>query len=612
MRAGNTTVARGSILDRPADVLAAALPVFVCGLVLVVYATGELAGLISHARIPKVAIGQIGTIIAALPHHLADPKQAWPAAARPQLPGPLGFVLAALAVTTLAITGTVLAGRRLAAERRVRGYASRRQLGKTLSEHAALRRATTVRPSLKGLKYTVQDVAVCLGKTLDVGMTLWTSIENSVLLLAAPRQGKTSQVIIPWLRHWRGPALVTSIRIDVLLATAVLRAKRGKVLVFAPTRGVPWPDKARWSPVSGCEDFAVAFERADTMVQIGKPGKASDSRGAGFFGITATTMLAAWMHAAALNGGSMRDVVRWALDDRITEAITILAEHPYAEPGISSALDGIYRTESETRSNMFTTVRTAITPLLSERARDTFCPAPGEELDIEQFLRGNGTIYVIVPKKQARALAPLVSAFFDVVTETAKQIGETMPGGRLDPPLGILGDEIANIAPLENLPDLMSYAGGSGIFLVAVFQDFAQARDRWGEHAADMLWGSATVKMALGGLSGDELEEFSKLAGMYRETVTTHQHGTHGSSAQTSLNDRRTIYPDEVRTLSEDEHEALIIHATTPAVKVRMTRHYEGPDRDDYSAALAEAERITALERDRVMEPTISFEEIQA
>ena len=64
---------------------------------------------------------------------------------------------------------------------------------------------------------------------------------------------------------------------------------------------------------------------------------------------------------------------------------------------------------------------------------------------------------------------------------------------------------------------------------------------------------------------------------------------------QTTLQDRKTLTPGEVRTLSAARREALVIHATTPAVKVRMTRHYEGPNQDLYAAATAEARTIAGL-----------------
>jgi type IV secretion system protein VirD4 len=63
-----------------------------------------------------------------------------------------------------------------------------------------------------------------------------------------------------------------------------------------------------------------------------------------------------------------------------------------------------------------------------------------------------------------------------------------------------------------------------------------------------------------------------------------------------SLQDRKTITPDQVRTLSVRRREALLIHATTPAVKARLTRHYEGPHRREFAASVAEARRIAGLD----------------
>jgi type IV secretory pathway TraG/TraD family ATPase VirD4 len=139
----------------------------------------------------------------------------------------------------------------------------------------------------------------------------------------------------------------------------------------------------------------------------------------------------------------------------------------------------------------------------------------------------------------------------------------------------------------------MSFSGGTGIFVTAVLQSLAQARNRWGHDAAAMLWGAATVKAVLGGLAGEDLREVSELSGEYRETVISWQRGHGGSSLSSSLQDRKTLTPEQVRTLSAQRREALIIHATTPAVLTRMTRHYEGPAREIFAASVREA-RITA------------------
>jgi len=584
MAASNSTTARRPLLDGPSDYLIVLALIVVAFATIGTWATGQLAGLLTHASWPPVSFGQAFTVAEHLPRQLHDPKQAWPVRARPDLPGPTGFAVSAALVLAFLVTLASVAIRRGGQDRRVRGFASPRQLRRVMSAAAVVRTGPTMRPSLKGTKIQPIDVAVSLGRTM-AGLALWVAVESSVVVIAAPRQGKTSQIIIPWLTSWPGPALVTSIRRDVLSATAAVRRKLGPVLVLAPTGMIDWPDAVQWSPASGCEDFGKAMQRADVMVTVGKK-ETSDSSGAGYFGLTATSLLAAWLHAVALTGRTMDDVLEWGFNASLDESVKILANAPEAAPGIAKMLDSLYRNPSETRSNLFTTVQTALTPLFSKSARRSFAPSHGTGLDIEEFLRSNGTIYLLVKDTQATTLAPLISAFVDEVIETVTRIADESPGGRLDPPFGMVLDEVANVCPLPNLPALMSFAGGSGIFMTVILQSMAQARQRWGQDAAEMLMGAATVKVALGGLSGKELDAFSDLAGTYRESLTTYQSGSHGTTMQTTLQDRKVMTPEEIRTLDEMDREALIIHATTPVTKTRMERHYEGPNREAHAESV--------------------------
>jgi len=559
--------------------------------------TGQLATLLFDGRWAPVSVWQALGAAWQLPGHLNDPRQAWPASVRPQLPGPFGFVVAGS--LSAAVTGaiTVTLGRYALRNRPARGFASRAAAADDLSERAVLAKAAIVRPSLQGRRCQVTEAGVRMGRAIPSGMRLACSAEDSVAVVAAPRQGKSSSVIIPWLHGWPGPAVCTSIRPDVLLATAIPRRARGPVAVMAPTGMIGWPDKLRWSPTSGCADFNKAHARADVMVTVGKTRDGGDSTDSGFFAMNATNLLAAWLHAAALSQGSARDVLAWAFDERIDAPVRILAEHPGAADGAAQMLDALYRLPADTtRASLWTTAQTAVAPLLAPAARDTFMPGPGQETDLAAFLRAGGTCYVLADERRAATLAPVMSAFADDLIETAKGIADQMPGGRLDPPLGLFLDEVANIVPLPQLPALLSFAGGTGIFITAVLQSLAQARARWGHDAAAMLWGSATVKLILGGLAGEDLREVSELAGEYREMVTSWQHGHGGSSWSTSLQDRRTVTPEQVRTLSAARREALVIHATTPVVRARLTRHYEGPHAAEFAASVRQARRIAGLD----------------
>jgi type IV secretion system protein VirD4 len=594
---GNRTVARTGILSGDEDYIVAGLAVVVALVSLGVWLTGQLAALLFKGRWPHVSFSDAIQVALRLPAHLGDPSAAWPAAVRADLPAPFWIWITGMLV--MAVLGGVGGFAVMASVRRLphRGFATIAELRVSLSEAAVVKRGAVVRPSLRGTRTTVEDAGVRIGRSVPAGMRLAVSAEDSVLIEAAPRRGKTSRAIIPWLHTWPGSALVTSIRPDVLLATAIPRGERGPVAVMAPTGMITWPDVLSWDPVSRCDSFDRARARADVMVVVGKSEATSDSNDGGFFGLNATNLLAGWLHAAALSGGSVGDVLRWAFDERLDEPIRILASHPAAASGTAAMLDALYRLPADTtRSSLWATAQTAVAPLLAPAARQVFTPPAGTATDLAAFIAAGGTCYLLADERTASALAPVVSAFADDYIETAKTIADASPGGRLDPPLGLFLDEVANIVPLPQLPALMSFAGGTGIFVTAVLQSMAQARHRWGREGAAMLWGAATVKLILGGLAGDELREISDLAGEYRETLVTWQHGKGGHSFSSSLHDRKTIDPAAVRTLSDQRREALVIHATTPAVKVRMTPHFEGPHRGTFARSVTAARKIAGLD----------------
>ena len=556
---------------------------------------GEAAGLLARGALPRVAMTQSITIALHLPGHLGDPRGAWPLATASSLPGAPLFYLAGVLLLILG-AGLVLGAVRVWVrfKRRDDGFANRKDLAVHLAVPAVVKRGPVVRPSLASRAIELTDVGLPLGSSVPDKVRLAVSTEDSVVVIAAPRQGKSSQVVIPWTHRWPGSALVTSMRTDVLLATATLRAQRGPIAVIAPTGMTSWPSTVAWSPTAGCTNLDKARQRAEVMVTVGRSEK-QDSSNAGYFGANATNLLTLWLHAAALAGRSMREVLAWSLNDRNDTPVKLLRDHDDAAPGTAQLLDGLYRTPPETKSGLWTTVQTALAPLLSPTAQATFCPEDGEGFNLESFLRSNGTIYLLVAEKQATALAPLIAAFVDELIETAKRIADTLPGGRLDPPLGLFLDEIANVVPLPSLPALMSFAGGSGIFIAAILQSRAQAEARWGAEQAAMLWGAATVKLILGGLTGAELRDLSDLVGEYDRHMTTYQRSDDGAiSTGTSIQQHKTMTAEDIRTLDSVKREALVIHATTPAVKVRMTRHYEGPDATLHARAETEARTLLA------------------
>ena len=162
------------------------------------------------------------------------------------------------------------------------------------------------------------------------------------------------------------------------------------------------------------------------------------------------------------------------------------------------------------------------------------------------------------------------------------------------PPLLLALDEIANLTPLPSLPSLMAEGGGTGITTLAVLQSLAQARNRWGEHAADTLWDAATVKLVLGGLGKyRDLDDVARLIGETDEFVETRTRARAGDrSTSTSIRTVPVLPASALRTLPLGTG-VLLLRQARPAV-VDLTPWTRRPDAARLWADQAVVEHNTA------------------
>ncbi len=111
--------------------------------------TGQLAALLFLGRWPSVSFTMALGVAFRLPGHLADPRLAWPAAVRPDLPGAAPFAVCAVLALSVLSFATVLVVRWRLRHRTQRGYASPAEIRAVLSERAVIARGPVVRPSLR-------------------------------------------------------------------------------------------------------------------------------------------------------------------------------------------------------------------------------------------------------------------------------------------------------------------------------------------------------------------------------------------------------------------------------------------------------------------------------
>ncbi len=106
---------------------------------------------------------------------------------------------------------------------RIEGIADARDVQRAASQRELLRRASTLRPSLTDPK--PEQVDYLLGTSH--GKRVWTSVEDSILLIGPPRSGKGANIVINTILDAPGAVITTSTRPDNLTATLRARQARG-------------------------------------------------------------------------------------------------------------------------------------------------------------------------------------------------------------------------------------------------------------------------------------------------------------------------------------------------------------------------------------------------
>ncbi|MFI0742005.1 type VI secretion protein [Streptomyces sp. NPDC021100] len=276
-----------------------------------------------------------------------------------------------------------------------------------------------------------------------------------------------------------GPVLVTTSDPELWAETKDSRAKLGPVRVFDPGHLLDTPDRLRWNPSAGCESRTTAAARANALLAPVRPLSALDSLTAE----TAETLLGCWLHAAAVDGRPFRQVHRWAQGASAHEPVRILRTSPKAAAGAAGELESALTGHPERRDMAQELTARALNALSSVHIRDACNPNRSDVLALESFAAEMGTLYVVGeaiedPRTRPGAM-PLLTALAANVVERGRGVAERSPSGRLDPPLTLVLDDVAAVAPLPALPDLLEDGAELGMPTLALMRSEEQARTRW-------------------------------------------------------------------------------------------------------------------------------------
>jgi len=406
---------------------------------------------------------------------------------------------------------------------------------------------------------------------------------SSVAIVGPTRCGKTVGVISGVL-EWHGPAILSSVKTDLMAATIRWRRTLGEVRVFDPTAATS-ESGAGWSPLRRAETITGAQKAARALVEAGPRAGAENLD---FFMRLAEQLLWPHLYLAARGGLSIADVVRWIQrqdhPDRdradLGEVFPLLeSEREHRDPArrraaldTDAALYASWELEDRVRSSTYATAQT----LLSAWADPTIAAsAARHDIDLDWLVSGTNTLYICAPLHEQARLAPVLGGLLgDLLNQAYEHVDRH--NTPLIPTLLVM-DEAGN-TPTRWLPQVASTCAGIGLLLVTVWQSKAQIDAAYGTLADSVLTNHAT-KIFFSGISDPStLVYAASLLGdehvRHRQVSTDLAAGRRRSITHTTQPE--PLVPTHVlRQVRPGE--ALLIHATLPPAHLRARPYYREP-----------------------------------
>jgi type IV secretion system protein VirD4 len=393
---------------------------------------------------------------------------------------------------------------------------------------------------------------------------------QSVIVFGPTQSHKTSGFAVPALLEWSGPVVAASVKTDLIDHTIGHRRSCGEVQCFDPS-GSTGMASASWSPLASSRTWPGARRSAASLTEVAKSSVGTMSDG-DFWYATAAKMLGPLLFAAAFGGCDMADVIRWVDTHEESEVLDLLGA-----AGVPEALHAAWSAfgkEERQRSSVYTTVETILEPF-ADGVSGAAGSADQPPVDPARLVGGENTLFLCAPAHDQRRLTPL---FVSVVRQVIEHVYDRVSSTHrpLDPPLLVVLDEAANIAPLADLDALAATAAGHGVQLVTVWHDLAQITARYGSRATTVV-NNHRAKLFLSGISDPStLDYASHLIGDEEVLLpATTQGGRNGPSTTRSPSTRRLAPPDSLRRIAPGE--GVLLYGDLPPARLRLRPWFTDP-----------------------------------
>lgn len=566
----------------PAGDLVGLLVLLVGGVAGVVGAGAWLAAA-SQGHLLRVDAGAVLHATAHLGAHATDPRQAWPAPERDALPGPVAYWLATAAV---AVTGAGVVALAFRAGRHRAGPHRRPRFG--IEPRARWARRRDLAPLAVHRRATELPGRLVLGRVGRIRVATEDRARRArggsrrgdrgaVCVIGPSRSGKTAS-LISGILEWSGPAVLSSVKTDLLGATIGWRRTLGDVAVFDPMHAARDEARAGWSPLAGATTVTGAQRVARALADAGPRhgGEHLD-----FFLNLAEALLWPLLHLATRADASMSDVVRWVLvGDRPTEgrdgevaghlrrALATAPDAALADlHAVDRALTATWSMDDRTRASVYATAQTLLRPWSDPLVAES---AARDDISLDRLVAGRNTLYLCAPLHDQERLAPV---FGGLVGDLLAQVYERAARGTPVEPLLIVLDEAGN-TPSRWLPQVASTCAGVGVLLVTVWQSKAQIDAAYGP-LADSVLTNHLSKLIYAGVSDPATGEYvARLLGDEDVAHRTVSRQPFGASTHYGEDSRtEALLPAPALRRLRPGH-ALLVHGTLPPAHLRSIPYY--------------------------------------
>jgi type IV secretion system protein VirD4 len=413
------------------------------------------------------------------------------------------------------------------------------------------------------------------GDRIDLGWMgrhlLQAPAEDNVLVFGVQRSGKTSALAVPTLLTWRGAAVATSTKEELVRLTGRHRAGSGPVYVFAPLDlDTRWVEElglhaVSWNPLTECTSAGGAAELADFFTSTGKESDASH------WYLSAANLLTALFLMEHEQNGDLAGVLS-LLNRTPLNGYNVLTAQAI---GVAAEiLTGFAATPEKEAGSIISTARSSLSLWLDERVAQATTSNGESGLDLGEMLVSGGTLYLVAPAEEAERCRPLFSALLTGLLRRATERARDQ-GGALNPRLLLGLDEVANFAKIPRLASYVSTGPGQGIQSLLCFHDLAQLEHAYGADEARTIWNNCRARLLLPG-QGDlkTLDQFSRAIGS--ETVL-YESRTRNDRGGGSTNQARTGRPLRSADGLRRSHEAVLVYANAPPARLQLRRWDQVP-----------------------------------